>query len=481
MTKKTIFWFRHDLRLTDNPGLLAAANQGQVIAIYIHDEKSPGIKLGSASRWWLHHSLIKLNTSLQNKLNIYQGVSKAIILDLVKSQSADAVYWNRCYEPWRIPQDTEIKAVLQQHGVDCRSFNASLLWEPWDILKKDGLPYKVFTSFYQKGCLQARYPRDPLPIPEPLILVKDQSNPLSIDRLSLLPTVKWYTGIAQEWVVGESAAHEKLEKFLQSGLENYEIGRNFPAQKKVSRLSPHLHFGEISPQQIYFTLQKRSRIDQGEYRSLSLSDSKCFCRELGWREFSYYLLYHFPDLPMKNFQKKFDQLVWQVNPVHLAAWQQGKTGFPLVDAGMRQLWQTGYMHNRVRMVVGSFLVKNLLLDWRQGADWFWDCLVDADLANNSMSWQWVAGSGVDAAPYFRIFNPVTQGEKFDPQGDYTKHFLPELSRLPINYLFKPWEAPAHVLSNAGIIFDETYPKPIVDLAISRQHALAAFRDLVNYP
>jgi Deoxyribodipyrimidine photolyase len=469
MTKKTIVWFRHDLRLADNPALFAAASQGQVIAIYIHDETSPGIKLGRASRWWLHHSLIKLNTSLQNKLNIYQGVSKAIILALVKSQSVDAVYWNRCYEPWRIPQDTDIKTELQHQGIDCRSFNASLLWEPWDILKKDGLPYKVFTPFYQKGCLSAEPPRDPLPSPETFTLVKDPANDLSVDHLNLLPTVKWYRGIEQEWVVGESAAHKKLGKFLQSGLENYEIGRNFPAQEKVSRLSPHLHFGEISAHQIYFKL-----------RESSSKDSQCFCRELGWREFSYYLLYHFPNLPTQNFQKKFDRLVWQDNPVHLAAWQQGKTGFPLIDAGMRQLWQTGYMHNRVRMVVGSFLVKNLLLDWRQGANWFWDCLVDADLANNSMGWQWVAGSGADAAPYFRIFNPVTQGEKFDPQGDYTKHFLPELSRLPINYLFKPWEAPAQVLSNAGIILGETYPKPIVDLAISRQYALAAFRDLGNY-
>ena len=290
----------------------------------------------------------------------------------------------------------------------------------------------------------------------------------SLDSLDLMPKIEWYKGFESEWSPGEDGADKSLDEFLDSGLINYKEGRNFPSQKFVSRLSPHLHFGEISPNEVWYRAKTKETLN-GIEKSLAH-----FHSELGWREFSYYLLYHFPDLPSVNFQRKFDTFPWQKNDELLQLWKKGMTGYPIVDAGMRELWKTGYMHNRLRMVVGSFLVKNLLIDWREGEAWFWDCLIDADLASNSASWQWVAGSGADAAPYFRIFNPITQGLKFDPQGEYTKKYVPELKDLPNKYLFNPWEAPKEVLEVAGVELGKDYPEPIVDLKISRELALEAF-------
>jgi deoxyribodipyrimidine photo-lyase len=461
-----IHWFRQDLRTQDNPSLFEAANNGVVLPVYILDDKNADeYSMGAASRWWLHYSLQALDKSLKGKLAVYSGDPKKILIDLVEEHNVKAVYWNRCYEPWRIARDKKIKKALEVHNTEAHSFNGSLLWEPWKILKKDDTPYKVFTPYYRKGCLQAASPRAPLPKPEKLKLFKDENNNTSIDELNLLPTIQWDKQLEPHWKIGEVSALKKLENFTSNRLENYKQGRNYPALHTVSRLSPHLHFGEISPNQAWYAAKNNEESDDLDH----------FLSEMGWREFSHSLLYHFPDLPRKNLQSKFDNFPWLNNKEYLSCWQQGQTGHPLVDAGMRELWQTGYMHNRVRMVVGSFLVKNLLLHWHHGERWFWDCLLDADLANNSASWQWIAGCGADAAPYFRVFNPSTQGEKFDAEGEYTRHFVPELKEMPNKYLFKPWDAPDEVLHAAGVRLGIDYPHPIVDLKLSRVRALDAFQ------
>ena len=467
--KLSIFWFRQDLRLADNPGLSEAISKGIVLPIYIYDNiNSNEYEMGSASKWWLHNSLEKLNDSLNNKLSVYKGDALKIIESLTKSYDVESISWNRCYEPWRIKRDKNIKSEIEKKGIEVNTFNGSLLWEPFNILKTDGTPYRVFSPYYRKGCLNAAPPRIPLKSPEISSLFKDEYNELTIEDLSLIPKVHWFDEMEKLWKPGEVGAQEKLYDFLDDGLFGYKEGRNFPSQKNVSQLSPHIHLGEISPNQVWYAA-KQKEDETGIERDLAH-----FLSELGWREFSYNLLYHFPTLPRENLQKKFDNFPWQENIDFLDKWKKGLTGYPIVDAGMQELWQTGYMHNRVRMIVGSFLVKNLLLHWHEGEKWFWDCLIDADLASNSASWQWVAGSGADAAPYFRIFNPISQGIKFDPEGEYTKKFLPELSDLPIKYLYSPWEAPADVLEQANIKLGENYPKPIVDLKESREKALDAF-------
>ncbi|MEM9243532.1 MAG: deoxyribodipyrimidine photo-lyase [Pseudomonadota bacterium] len=467
MLKIVIHWFRQDLRLADNPALYVAAKQAQVLPVYIVDDKNPGIhKMGAASRWWLYRSLLALNHDLNGHLVVQTGDPQSILSELIKHYGVKAVYWNRCYEPWCIKRDKRIKKTLQQQGVAVQSYNGALLWEPHTILKNDGTPYKVFTPFYRRGCLSTEPPRQPLPKPEKLTTVNNNS---SIESLRLVSNAAWESSLAAHNQVGEAAALQKLKQFLSNGINHYKEGRDFPARENVSRLSPHLHFGEISPNQVWYAVQARPDDVNRQH----------FCSELAWREFSYNLLYHFPDLPEKNLQQKFDQFPWQSNKKLLRYWQQGLTGYPIVDAGMRELWQTGTMHNRVRMIVASFLVKNLRIHWHDGAAWFWDCLVDADLANNSASWQWVAGCGADAAPYFRIFNPVTQAKKFDPQGDYIRQYVPELSKLSDRYLHNPWEASDETLKSAGIVLGETYPKPIVDLRTSREAALAAFASLKN--
>lgn len=466
----SIHWFRQDLRLADNPALYQAAKQDRVLPIYILDDKSAGEhRMGGASRWWLHHSLSALSDSLRGKLSVYSGDPEQILLNLVKQHGAKAIYWNRCYEPWRITRDKHIKETLQAHHVETHRFNGSLLWEPWDTLKDNGSPYRVFTPFFRKGCLKSRSPREPFTKPEKLDLFDDTSNKLSTDDLGLLPGIRWDKKLKPYWQVGEASAAARLNTFLEHGLESYKEGRNYPARQHVSRLSPYLHWGELSPNQVWYAAQERGHGNDLEH----------FLSELGWREFSYSLLYHFPYLPYKNLQAKFDTFPWHNDEQALKWRQQGQTGYPIVDAGMRALWQTGYMHNRVRMLVGSFLVKNLLLHWHHGEKWFWDCLVDADLANNSASWQWIAGCGADAAPYFRIFNPISQGHRFDLSGEYTRHYVPELKSLPDKYLFSPWEAPQDVLQQAAVRLGETYPYPIVDLKSSRERALKAFASLRN--
>lgn len=463
-TALNIIWFEQDLRLNDNPALTAAVAQGNVLPLYIIDEENAGEqRLGGASAWWLHHSLQALNASLGGKLNLYRGDASAIIADLCDRFTITGVYWNRRFEPWHISRDTQIKQQLLLDGIHAESFNGSLLHEPWTILKKDGTPYKVFTPYHRLASAFDTHPST-LPPPQPETPFHVDSQTLTLPSLSLMPKINWYSAFYDHWTPGEAGAQTSLQMFLFSGIEDYKDGRDFPALQSVSKLSPHLHFGEISPQQLSAALLSASNDDNSEH----------FKRELRWREFSYYLLFHWPKLPTENLKSNLDDFPWENNPDWLARWQQGLTGYPLVDAGMRELWNTGTMHNRVRMITASFLVKNLLIDWRFGARWFWDCLVDADLASNSASWQWVAGCGTDASPYFRIFNPATQGEKFDTQGEYTRHHLPELKDLPNKYLFRPWEAPPEVLKKANVTLNETYPGPIVDIKTSRQKALDAY-------
>jgi deoxyribodipyrimidine photo-lyase len=457
---KILHWFRQDLRVLDNPALSSAASH-TVFPVYILDETpNHPFPLGGASEWWLHHSLQSLKTDLKGNLSFYRGNPKEILLSLVEKHKIQKVVWNRCYDPWRVQQDKDIKQTLKEKGIDVESFNGSLLWEPFDVLKKDKTPYKVFTPFYQKGCLGASRPRKLLPIPESREFYYDATS-LSLEALSLLPNHPWGEKFKLYWAIGEKAAQKRLAEFIEDDLDFYKEGRDFPAASHTSKLSPHLHFGEISPHQIWNVIQQREPDVHSE----------CFLKELGWREFSHYLLYHFPSLPTQNFQKKFDNFPWEKNDAFLKAWKKGMTGYPIVDAGMRELWETGYMHNRVRMIVGSFLVKNLLIHWKEGEQWFFDCLLDADLANNTASWQWVAGSGADAAPYFRIFNPVTQAEKFDADARYIKRFVPELENLQAPYVFDPGSAPKSVLEKAGVVLGKTYPHPIVNLKASREKAL----------
>ncbi len=467
--KIAVWWIRQDLRCNDNPALQRAQEHERVLPIYILDHSSAGKwKMGAASKWWLHHSIEALEKTLATQVSLYTGNPADVFKTLQKRYDVTGVYWNRCYEPWRMKRDEDIKAQICADGIDVQSFNGSLLWEPWEVYKDDKTPYKVFTAFFTNGCAKAKKPRKPLGtnISKTTFLHDHQSQ--SLAEFSLISKVTWYTQIAKQWTPGEDGAQKKLQFFLQNNLKKYKEARDIPSEKATSYLSPHLHFGEISPQTVWYETEKLQEDKQVNH----------FKSELAWREFSYAQLYYNPTLPEKNLQKKFDGFPWQNKKTLLKKWQKGMTGYPIVDAGMRELWETGYMHNRVRMIVASFLIKNLLIHWKYGEEWFWDTLVDADLANNAASWQWVAGSGRDAAPYFRIFNPITQGEKFDPDGIYTLQYVPELKDLPKKYLFKPWEAPSNVLKKANNIeLGRTYPKPIISIPESRAKALKAFKEI----
>lgn len=467
----SIHWFRQDLRILDNPALVAASKHGRVLPVYILDDaNADSWSMGAASRWWLHHSLQALDRSLSGKLWVLRGDASELLPELATTHKAGLVTWNRCYEPWRITRDTQLKTVMRERGVAVDSSNGCLLFEPGAVIKGDGTPYKVFTPFYKQALSLLPDSRAMAHAAVPELHSCEQAAD-KIDQLQLLPATNWYSGLQQSWHPGEAGARDTLRLFLDTGLQSYRDGRDYPARQSVSRLSPHLHFGEISPQQALSAIQQRAQEDGTE------SQAEHFVRELMWREFSYALLYTFPDLTTQNLKPLFDHFPWRKNEQLLQKWQQGQTGFPLIDAGMRELWRTGYMHNRVRMIVASFLVKNLMMHWSEGARWFWDCLVDADLANNSCSWQWVAGSGMDAAPYFRIFNPVTQSQRFDADGAYIRRFVPELAALPLPYLHDPSSAPADELARAGIQLDRNYPRAIVDLRETRASALAAYKSL----
>lgn len=475
----TLYWLRQDLRLSDNPALHFAAQIGEVLPVYIYDDTAEGgatgREPGGASKCWLHHSLAELQNKMSGGLRIFKGDPKTILPQILQETGITTVVWNRIYEPAAISRDSAIKSLLTEAGNKVKSFNCSLLWQPMDILKKDGTPYKVFTPYYRRGCLSAPPPRYPIDATQDLQCYQSKlASEISLEELQLLPEIPWDKPMMAHWQPGETAAKTALQSFINERVLNYKDDRNIPSVVGTSRLSPHLHFGEISPNQIWYAV-----IDACASLSASREQAgiDCYLSELGWREFSAYLLYHFPTISKDNFNNKFNRFPWLDDETALQRWQQGQTGIPIVDAGMRELYATGYMHNRVRMIVGSFLVKNLLLDWRKGEAWFWDCLLDADLASNVASWQWVAGSGADAAPYFRIFNPVTQGQKFDPDGEYVRKWCPELRDLPAKIIHNWWEAKPEILAALKFTPGQNYPNPVVDLKASRQRALDAFATL----
>ena len=474
----SVLWFRHDLRLADNPALMAAVQRGgPVVCLYVLDDETPGDwALGGASRWWLHHGLKALAddlAALGQRLILRAGRGDTVLKQVVAETGAGALFWNRSYAPYDRAPDAALKQALRDQGVEARSFNANLLSEPTQVRNKSGGVFKVFTPYWKT--ISALEVAEPLPAPRPGSLPRPESWPqsLSLDALDLRPLAPdWSVGLAQTWTPGEAGAQAQFARFVETGLADYAEGRDRPALEACSRLSPFLKFGHISPRQVYYqslaVLRDRPAVKPAVWS---------FLREIGWRDFSYYLLYHFPTLPHANWRPEFDRFPWDQNEAAYKAWCAGQTGYPMVDAGMRELWQTGYMHNRLRMISGSFLVKHLLLPWQLGERWFWDTLVDADIASNSASWQWVSGCGADAAPYFRVFNPITQGTKFDPEGRYTRRYVPELAGLDNRDLYAPWDADPLILESQGVRLGRTYPRPLVVHAEARARALDAFQQL----
>jgi deoxyribodipyrimidine photo-lyase len=470
---KAIIWFRLDLRLADNPALVAAVNRSKIIVpLFIWSPEEEGDwRPGGAARWWLHQSLAVLEKKLHalgSRLVIRHGPALETLLAVVKETEAKSVFWNRRYEPAVTARDTTVKNALRDVGVEVETFNSALLHEPWTIRNKSNKPFRVFTPFW-KNCLNEPSPDEPLPTPKSLPAPARWPKTLRLDQLELEPKIDWALGIRATWRPGEPGAQANLRRFLASAFDNYNGGRDRPDLPGTSRLSPHLHFGEISPRQVWNAVRHYALL-----RGIKSWRSSQFMTELGWREFAYHLLYNFPHTPGEPLRREFSRFPWREDASLLKKWQQGQTGFPIVDAGMRELWTTGWMHNRVRMIVASFLVKDLLLPWQSGAKWFWDALVDADLASNTLGWQWSAGCSADAAPYFRVFNPASQGQKFDPYGDYVRHWCPELTKVPTQWIHQPDKAPAEMLRAVGIELGKTYPQPIVNHALARQTALEAF-------
>jgi deoxyribodipyrimidine photo-lyase len=475
---RALVWFREDLRIADNPALHAAARHDRpVLAIYVNDtSRGASREKGGAARWWLHHALASLSKNLEAKggrLDLFEGDAAVLVPQIAAACQIDAIFWNRRYDAKGRAQDERIETHLARDGRRVETFNGKLIAEPQEIVTKAGEPFRVFTPFWR--ALQARdEPPSPLPAPRnltPLPFARDAPKRMARDDLALLPTKPdWAGGLRKTWTPGEAAARKRLRDFLDDAIAGYADERDRPDSDATSRLSPYLASGELSARQVWHAARHAA-----EDRHAIGRNVEKFLSEIGWREFSYHLLFHHPDLATKNFNPAFDAFPWAPHPAsHLHAWQKGRTGYPLVDAGMRQLWQTGWMHNRVRMIVGSFLVKHLRIDWRKGEDWFWDTLCDADPANNAASWQWIAGSGADAAPYFRIFNPVLQGEKFDPDGTFVKRFVPELRNMPATHVHRPWTAPPELLDKASLRLGRDYPVPIVDHLAARAAALSAF-------
>jgi deoxyribodipyrimidine photo-lyase len=473
----TLLWLRQDLRLSDNPALAAACKSHRLLPVYIHDPRLHGAwPPGAASRWWLHHSLTGLDRDLRrlgSRLVVHQGSTEAVLSSLIESCGVTQVCWSRRYEPSLIEADRRLKTGLRAAGLEVRTFNSGLLFEPWEVMRDGGAdgrqPYRVFSAYW-RACLRQVVPRVSHPSPSRLPPLPNGVTGKRLDDLGLLPREPWDVGMREHWQPGEHGALARLERFIEQPILRYDEARDRPATEGTSRLSPHLHFGEIGPRQIAQATQRLA--EQGPTPGGAGSVERFLC-EIGWREFAHHVLFHFPHTDHRPLNTRFEGFPWRDDyTADLSAWQQGQTGIPLVDAGMRELWHTGWMHNRVRMIVASFLTKNLLIPWHEGATWFWDTLVDADLANNSLGWQWIAGCGADPAPYFRIFNPVLQGEKFDPDGRYVCRWVPELGSLPERHIHKPWAAPASVQPSAA-----GYPPPMLNLKASRERALEAYRHI----
>jgi len=463
----TIVWFREDLRLEDN--LAISSSEGSCLALYLWaPQEEGGWEYGGASRCWLHAALEDLERQLRERggqLVIVDASESSSLYELqrfVKLYSVRRVVWNRRYEPAAVKRDTDMKRILRAEGVEVQSYNGRLLHEPTKVVNQSGRPFQVFTPFW-KHCLQKT-------VEQPVVenaecrqwLRSDQG--IELGRLDLLPTSSWGMAMMQSWVPTRVAALKRLEKMVQGGAAKYEKLRDRPDYDGTSRLSPYLRFGQIGPRELYHALTN------GNERAHS-----AYLRQLYWRDFAHHLLYHFPNTVTQPLKPQYALFPWEEHEEIKERWRKGRTGYPIVDAGLRQLWQTGWMHNRVRMIVGSLLVKHCLQDWMTGARWFWDTLVDADLANNTLGWQWIAGCGADASPYFRVFNPMIQGKKFDPRGDYVRQYLPELAELPIEFIHCPWEASDMELAAANVRLGDTYPKPVIEHGRGREKALNAYQ------
>lgn len=467
-----IVWLRHELRLSDNPGLYhAARGNNEVLPVYIWPDSSG--TTGAASKWWLHKSLSALSTSVKSRggrLVIMKGAAEILLPELVQQCKVDAVFWSRAYDPAGRALDDAVEHALGKQGTNCRVFaSTNHLLNPADVWNKSGTPYKVFTPFY-KHVVTLSVDK-PLPAPEKLNMIGTSVEGVSISNLHLEPELDWAQGLRDTWEPGEAEAGARLDAFIGDGLKQYASERDIPGHEGTSKLSPYMHFGEISPRTIYHTIRKQS--ESSRDKSL-FHVAEVYIRQLYWREFAHHLLHHFPTMMDTPMYPAYEKFPWRRDKAQLHAWQRGRTGYPIVDAGMRELWATGWMHNRVRMIVGSFLVKDLLLSWRHGAAWFQDTLVDADAANNTMGWQWVGGCGPDAAPYFRIFNPVLQSKRFDPDGEYIKRWVPELEPLHGKGLHAPFTVSAGELEAAGITLGKEYPCPVVDHGEARERALMAY-------
>ncbi len=469
----TIAWFRNDLRSADNLMLTASQERGEpIIPVFIcsPDEGSPWAP-GAASRWWLHQSLQSLDTDLRalgSRLILRRGPALDVLRELVSETGADTVVWNRQYEPANLERDDRVRRALSEDGLHVRWYEGALLHEPEAIATKSGEPYRVFSPFW-RACLAEGEPPEPLPRPPRLSSPETWPQSLSLGELELEPTIDWAAGIRSAWDPGEKGATSQLQTFVGGAVGGYRDARDRLDLHATSQISPHLHFGELSPRQVWHSVRE----EEARLSDAAVKSAEGYLRQLGWREFAHHLLYHFPFTTDEPLRSEFAEFPWEDDEEGLVAWQRGQTGYPVVDAGMRQLWEIGWMHNRARMVVASFLVKDLLIPWLDGARWFWDTLVDADMANNTLGWQWTAGCGADAAPFFRIFNPVLQGLKFDPDGEYVRRWVPELSELPTPWIHKPWEADQDVLTAANVSLGKDYPHRLVDHAEARDRALAA--------
>ncbi|HDR8920073.1 TPA: deoxyribodipyrimidine photo-lyase [Burkholderia vietnamiensis] len=489
--RPVVVWFRDDQRLADNPALTHALDTGHpVVCVYVHDAAPKhGRAMGGAQRWWLHESLSKLDGALaahSGSLILLRGNEHEAITGFASAIGAAMVVWNRRYAKAQTGTDASIKRDLIDRGIAVSTFNGHLLREPWTVTTREGLPFQVFSAYWRAARRDDFFPPVPLPAPSHIRFfpVPAHATPhvCTLRELELQPSAPdWAGGLRETWQCGEQAASDQLEAFLENSLSDYPTLRDFPAARATSRLSPYLRFGNISVRQVWYATLSAADAMRSAHtvRGIDSKDGPLnkFLSEIGWREFSYHLLYHFAPLHQVNFRRQFDSMPWRDDAKSLRKWQTGRTGYPLVDAGMRELWHTGWMHNRVRMVAASFLSKHLLIDWRQGEAWFWDTLVDADEASNPASWQWVSGSGADAAPYFRIFNPVLQAQKFDPHGDYTRRWVPELAQLSADTVHAPWAASREQLQRASVTLGRSYPMPIVDHQCARARALESVKQL----